>query len=74
MSDSLLVHYDAKKDLVRACDASPYSIEALLSHVMENGDERPGVVASQTLTSTKKKYVQIEKEALGIIYGVKCLW
>ena len=39
--NSLLVHFDPKKRLVLACDASPYGIGAVLSHVMEDGTERP---------------------------------
>ena len=39
--NSLLVHFDPKKQLVLACDASPYGIGAVLSHVMEDGTERP---------------------------------
>ena len=34
---SLLVHYDLKKPLRLACDASPYRAGAGISHVMENG-------------------------------------
>ena len=47
-SDRLLVHYDANKELVLACDASPYGIGAVLSHVMENGEERTVAFASHS--------------------------
>ena len=40
-ADSLLVHYDPNRELILACDASPYSVGAVLSHRMDNGTERP---------------------------------
>ena len=40
-SDSLLVHYDSSKKLVLEFDASPYGVSAFLSHIMEDGTERP---------------------------------
>ena len=40
-ADTLLVHYDPSKPLLVACDASLYGIGAVLSHIMDNGDERP---------------------------------
>lgn len=70
LSSTVLVHYDKKKPLRLACDASPYGVGAVISHVMDNGVERPIAFASPTLTDAEKKYVQIEKEALAIIYGV----
>ena len=32
---NLLVNYDNKKPLILACDASPYGLGAVLSHIME---------------------------------------
>lgn len=40
-SNSLLVHFDSQKDLVLACNVSPYGIGAVLSHVLEDKSERP---------------------------------
>ena len=45
----LLVHYDLKKSLRLACDVSPYGVGAVMSHVMENGEEKPIASASGTL-------------------------
>ena len=70
-SDSLLVHYDLNRELRLACDASSYGLGAVLSHVMDDGQERPVAYASRTLSSSERNYAQIEREALSFIYGVK---
>ena len=58
--------------LVRlACDASPTGIGAVLSHVMPDSSVRPVAFASRSLTKTERKYAQIGKEALSIVWGVK---
>ena len=70
-SAKVLAHYDVNLPIKLACDASSYGIGAVLSHVMSGGEERPVAFASRTLSTSEKKYAQLEKEALSIIYGVK---
>ena len=69
--DTLLVHYDSNRQLVLACDALPYGLGAVLSHIMDDGQERPIAYASRTLTAAEKNYSQLEKEALGVVFAVQ---
>ncbi|XP_042372461.1 uncharacterized protein K02A2.6-like [Plectropomus leopardus] len=70
-SATLLVHFDPDKDITLSCDASPYGIGAVLSHVMEDGSEKPVGFASRTLTAAEKGYSQLDKEGLAIVFAVK---
>lgn len=70
-SDQVLAHYDPSLPLTLACDASAYGIGAVIQHTMSNGEERPIAYASRTLPPAEKIYSQIDKENLGLIYGVK---
>ena len=68
-NDQVLVHYDPKKPIILACDASPYGVGAVLPYIVD-GVERPVAYASRTLTGAEKNYSQVEREVLSIIFGV----
>ena len=68
--DEFGLHYDARKKLVVACDASPNGLGPVLSHEMDDGSEHPICFASRSLTPAEKKYSQLDKEALAIVFGV----
>ena len=70
-SDMVLTHYDPGRPLRLACDSSPVGIGAFLSHIMEDGSERPIAFTSRTLTKAERNYSQIDKEALALVWGVK---
>ena len=61
----VLAYYDPKSTLVLQCDASQSGLGAAL---LQNG--HPITYASRALTDTEKRYAQIEKEALSIVFGL----
>ena len=70
-SAPLLVHFDMSKAIVVHCDASAYGVGVVLSHIMDDGSERPVSFASRTLTMAERNYSVIEKEGLALVFAVK---
>ncbi|KAE8285776.1 hypothetical protein D5F01_LYC15444 [Larimichthys crocea] len=62
----VLVYYDHKKPLTLQADSSKGGLGACLLQ-----DERPLCYASRALTVTEKRYAQIEKELLAIVFAAK---
>ena len=74
LKDKILTHYNPDLEILLMTDASPVGIGVALCHaVMENGKrvETPVLFASCTLSDRQMRYSQIDREALGIIYGIK---
>ena len=70
-SSSVIVPYDPSLPVKIDTDASAVGIGAVLSHIMEDGSERPIEMASRTLNAAERNYSPIEREALGLIWGLK---
>ena len=70
-SETTLTHYDPGLPVELSVDASPYGLGAVIMHVYPNGTRLPIAYASQTLNEHEKRYGQIDKEALAIMFGLK---
>lgn len=69
LNNQLLIHYDPNKEIAIFCDASPYGLGAILSHIIDKED-KPVLFSSCMLTDTQKNYPQLHREALAIVFAV----
>ena len=70
-ADTVLAHFQSSVPIGISCDASEVGIGAVLFHRYPDGSERPIANVSKTLTETQRRYSQIQKEALAIIFALK---
>jgi len=73
-SKPVLDHYNPNIPIKLSVDASSFAIGAVLSQIYDNKVERQVVYASRVLSDTERRYPQIEKEGLAIIYGIQKLY
>lgn len=67
-----LVHYSSDSELVLACEDSPYRVGAALSQRRKGESvEKPLGFMSRTLTPAEKRYSQLDKEGLAVIFGIQ---
>ncbi|PAA51290.1 hypothetical protein BOX15_Mlig005755g5 [Macrostomum lignano] len=64
--DSALANYDPKKPVALECDASQKGLGGVLIQ-----DNRPVLYISKRLSEAEKKYSQIEREALAIVWSTQ---
>ena len=69
--DKVLILYDPELPLVLATGSSSYNLGAVLSHRTLRGEERTIAYATRSLSGIEEKYLQIEKESLALVWGVK---
>ena len=70
-SGNVLMRYDLSLPLKLITDASSVGVGAALVHVLPDGMERPICFASRTLTATEQKYAMVEKETVGVSFGIR---
>ena len=70
-TDTVLAHFDPSLPVGISCDASECRLGAVLFHRYPDGSEHPIGNVSKTLTDTQRRYSQIQKEALAIVFALK---
>ena len=69
--NTVLAQFDPSCPVGISCDASDAGVGAVLFHRYKDNPERPIANASKTVTDTQKRYPQIQKETLSIIFALK---
>lgn len=70
-SDLLLTHYDPDLPIIVSADSSQHAVGAVLLHEYPDATQKAVMHISRSLSDTERKYSQIEKEALALVYAVR---
>lgn len=70
-SELVLTHYDPKKKIVVAADASAYGMGGAIMHEFADGTLHPVLHVAKAFSAAQKNYSQIEKEAEALVFTVK---
>ena len=72
MCKEVVLKFPNYSNVFRMCsDASQSAIGGVLSQLDENGHDRPVCFFSRVLNDAEKKYSTLEKEALGLVFGLR---
>ena len=69
-ADTVLAHFDPTLPVGISCDASETGLGAVLFHRYPDGSECQVANVSKTLSDTQRRYSQIQKEALAIVFAL----
>ena len=70
-ASEVLTHFNPLFPIQLACDASPYGVGAVISHVLPNSEEKPIAFAQRTLNKAETNYSQLEREAWSIVFSIR---
>ncbi|XP_028969202.1 uncharacterized protein K02A2.6-like [Galendromus occidentalis] len=70
-SDLLLTHFNPNLPIIVSADASSYGLGCVIFHRFPDGSVKAVQHAARSLTETERKYAQIEKEALALVFAVR---
>lgn len=65
----VLAYFDPSKVTKLSTDASKDGIGAVLLQKQESGNWHPVAYGARSMSAAEKRYAQIEKECLGLVYG-----
>lgn len=68
-SPAVLAQYSLNRETKVAADASSFGLGGVLSQMQPSGEWRPVAFISRSMTTTERRYAQIEKEALALTWA-----